>query len=123
MPVHVLREPDRSEVDAHAQRQIAGAVARAQGDEQRVLRRAEKGHRGPVAGVRDDAVLGGQRTERVGDDVGADAPALHLLGDRQARIADDVDEQHAADAIEPGAFSHEIRILTEGRRDLARETT
>src|SRR5216684_1369506 len=104
----------RPQVDPHARRQDRGrqrgdALAHRDPRRERVLRVAEEGDRGAVAGVEHDEVawrygLQGAREELV-------ERLLHVLlvAHRALRIVDDIEEHDAADQRADGGFSHQAR--------------
>ena len=104
LAVDVLDQPDRAEVDADAHLQLRPGrlrplqrLAQREAHEQRVLRVAEEGERRAVAGVEDDAVVGRDVRQRLGQQRVQPLLVEDLLGDRLLRVLDDVEKHDAAD--------------------------
>src|SRR5258708_16701715 len=112
--VDVPDQRDGPGVDAQARRQHLGwqrgdALAYRDPRRERVLRVAEEGDRGAVAGIEHDEVawrygLQGAREELV-------ERLLHVLlvAHRALRVVDDIEEHDAADQRADGGFSHQAR--------------
>ena len=84
-------------VDAHAHRQLADVVEHREGGEQRPLRIAEERDGGTVAGIDEHALARLGILQRRRQHVVEALLEADLLGDAEARIAGDIDEQHACD--------------------------
>src|SRR5438034_1262199 len=114
LAVDVLDEPHRSEVDADANLQLRAAgdvlagngIAEAHSSEQGVFGVSEKAHGRAVPGVEDDAVVGGDAGDRLGQNGVEACLQRYLLGDRALRVLDAVEKEHAADECSIGMLRH-----------------
>ena len=108
LAVDVAADVHRAEVDAHAHRQLAGVIEHRERGEERALGVAEERDRRAVAGVDDHALARIDIGERRGEEVVEALLHLDLVGDAEARVAGDVEEQHAGDqraAVVGGGFA------------------
>jgi hypothetical protein len=104
--VEIAHQAHRPEVDAETHRHAARAFAHRHPDDHRVLRIAEEHHRRAVAGIDDHAVAPLEQIERLGERAVEARLGLVLLGDRPLGVADEIEEQHAADERAAGFICH-----------------
>src|SRR2546422_4082454 len=112
--VDVPDQPDRPQVDPHARRENVGrergdVFAHCDSHGESVLRVAEEGDRGAVAGVEHDEVAWRHGLEGAREELVEHLLRVLLVADRALRIVDDVQEHDAADQRADRGFSHQAR--------------